>query len=517
MNTQTKGGMPLKLLLRTYLPAAISGLLLFASFPTIDLFPLAWIALVPLMLSLWDKGPRAAFFSGLLTGTLYFFGTLYWIYHSITYYGSVPFIISVVLVLLLSLYLGLYVGLFALVFSLKIRHTRLPALILAPVFWVTLEFIRSYALTGFPWASIGYSQYRFLYGIQYADITGVYGVSFLVLAVNSAIADFFILKRRRAEMPLYSVSYTFISYAVFFLLLLTLFPYSYWRIHQQRPGNPVRVSIIQGNIEQDKKWQPGYQDEVMRIYKELTTKATASTPSLVIWPETSVPFYFGYDTARSRDLVEFQRRINSYLLFGSVMVKSPPAKRQPVQLTNSAVLLDPEGNISYVYDKIHLVPFGEYVPLRSIFFFLDKLVAGIGDYEPGNRVIKANTGIGSFGTFICYEIIFPGLVRKCFSKDGDFMVTITNDAWFGRTSGPFQHFSMAVFRAIENRKPVLRAANTGISGYIDSNGKVLMSTSLFERREETVEMTTDSSRSFYSKYGDIFSYICIVVSLLLLI
>ena len=155
--------------------------------------------------------------------------------------------------------------------------------------------------------------------------------------------------------------------------------------------------------------------------------------------------------------------------------------------------------------------------MRSIFFFLDKLVAGIGDYESGNRAIKAHTRIGSFGTFICYEIIFPGLVRKCFSKDGDFMVTITNDAWFGRTSGPFQHFSMAVFRAIENRKPVLRAANTGISGYIDSNGRVLVSTSLFERREETVKMTTDSSRSFYSKYGDIFSYVCIVVSLLLLI
>lgn len=506
-----------KLLLHTYLPATISGLLLFASFPTIDLFPLAWIALVPLMLSLWDKSPRAAFFSGTITGTLYFFGTLSWIYYSISHYGSVPLVLSVILVLLLGLFLGLYVGLFAILFSLKIRHTRLPALILAPVFWVTLEFIRSYALTGFPWSSLGYSQYRFLYGIQYADITGVYGVSFLVVAVNSAVADFFILKRRRAEMPLYSVSYTFISYAVFFVLLLALLSYGFWRIHQQRPGNPVRVSIIQGNIEQDKKWEPGYQDEVMRIYKELTEKAAESTPSLVIWPETAVPFYFGYDTAHSRDLVEFQRRINAYLLFGSVMVKSPPAKGQPPQLTNSAVLLDPEGNISYVYDKIHLVPFGEYVPLRSILFFLDKLVAGIGDYKPGNKVIKAHTSIGSFGTFICYEIIFPGLVRKSFSKDGDFMVTITNDAWFGRTSGPFQHFSMAVFRAIENRKPVLRAANTGISGYIDSNGRVLLSTSLFERRQETVEMTTDSSRSFYSKYGDIFSYVCIVVSLLLLI
>jgi len=513
MSTQGKA----KLILRTYAAAALSGLLLVASFPTFDLFPLAWIALVPLMISLWDKTPLAAFLSGILTGTLYFFGTLYWIYHSINHYGSVPLLISVTLVLLLSLYLSLYVGLFALAFSLKIRHTRLPALILAPVFWVTLEFIRSYAITGFPWASIGYSQYRFLYGIQHADITGVYGVSYLVVAVNSAIADFFILKRRRAEMPLYSVSFTFISYAVFFVTLLTLFSYSYWRIHQQRPGNAVRVSIVQASIEQDKKWEPGYQDEVMRIYKELTAKAALSNPSLIIWPETSVPFYFGYDTARSRDLVEFQRKMNAYLLFGSVMVKTPPRKTQPAQLTNSAVLLDQEGNISYVYDKIHLVPFGEYVPLRNILFFLDKLVEGIGDYEPGSKVIKAHTSIGSFATFICYEIIFPGLVRKFFSKDGDFIVAITNDAWFGRTPGPFQHFSMVIFRAIENRKPVIRAANTGISGYVDSNGRILLSTSLFERAEETVEVTTDRSRSFYSKYGDIFSYVCIVVSLLLLI
>ncbi len=145
------------------------------------------------------------------------------------------------------------------------------------------------------------------------------------------------------------------------------------------------------------------------------------------------------------------------------------------------------------------------------------MVSGIGDYEKGDKLIKANTQFGSFATFVCYEIIFPGLVRKFFSHDGDFIVTITNDAWFGKTTGPYQHFSMAVFRAIENRKPVVRAANTGISGYIDSNGIVRLQTPLFERRAETVDIMTDRSRSFYSKYGDIFSYVCLVFSLLLLI
>ncbi|MCL5021794.1 MAG: apolipoprotein N-acyltransferase [Nitrospirae bacterium] len=503
--------------LRTYWPAVLSGLLLVLCFPTFSLWPLAWVAFVPLLLSLWDKRPREAFFSGLVTGVFYFFGTLYWIYHSMNHYGSVPLVLSFAAVLLLSLYLSLYPGLFALLFSMKIRSSRMPALVLAPVFWVTLEFARSYALTGFPWSSIGYSQYPFLHGIQFADVTGIYGVSFLVLAVNGAIADLFIIQRRREQMPLFSLSQTLIGYSVFFVSLVMVFSYGYWRLHQERPGNSVKVSIVQGNIEQDKKWEPRYQDEVIADYKELTMKAVASAPSLVIWPETALPFYFGYDTNRSADLVEFQRRLNSYLLFGSVLVQRPPSAGRPALLTNSAVLLDKEGNVTYSYDKIHLVPFGEYVPLRSILFFVDRLAEGIGDYKPGETIVKADTSFGSFGTFICYEIIFPGLVRKFYSRSGDFIVTITNDAWFGRTAGPYQHFSMAVFRAIENRKPVLRAANTGISGYIDSNGRIIRMTPLFERRVETVDVRTDPTRSFYSRYGDLFSYLCIVASLFLLI
>ncbi len=487
--------------------------------PSPPLISIPWHGspLCPFSLSLWDKKPTAAFISGVITGVFYFFGTLYWIYHSITHYGSLPLPLSVGLVVLLSLYLGLYPGLFALIFSLKIKTSRLPALLLAPVFWVTLEFIRAYALTGFPWSSIGYSQYRFLYGIQFADITGIYGVSFIVLAVNGAVADVFIAKRRRAEMPLFPLTHTLAGFVAFGTVLLLIFGYGYWRIHQERPGASLRASIVQGNIEQDRKWAPAYQEEVTAIYRELAAAAAASSPSLIIWPETAVPFYFGYDAARSDALVAFQRQLNSYLLFGSVMVKSPPSAQNPALLTNSAVLLDREGNVSYIYDKIHLVPFGEYVPLRSLLFFVDKLVAGIGDYESGDKVIKANTAVGSFATFVCYEIIFPGLVRKFYSRDGDFIVTITNDAWFGRTTGPYQHFSMAVFRAIENRKPVLRAANTGISGYIDSNGRISRVTPLFERRVETLDIRTDKSRSFYSRYGDIFSYLCIVALLLLLL
>jgi apolipoprotein N-acyltransferase len=220
------------------------------------------------------------------------------------------------------------------------------------------------------------------------------------------------------------------------------------------------------------------------------------------------------DTSYSRELVEFQNHLNSHLLFGSVLVKGKKGNRY--LLANSAVLLDKAGKVTYTYDKIHLVPFGEYVPLQKILFFINKLVVGIGDYVHGNHHLRAETPFGAFAPLICYEIIFPGLVRKFYSNGGDYMVNMTNDAWFGKTSGPYQHFSMAVFRAVENRKPVLRAANTGISGFIDSNGRIIAQTGLFQKAILTEDIRTDSTVSFYAKYGDLFSYIWIVFSVILL-
>jgi apolipoprotein N-acyltransferase len=252
----------------------------------------------------------------------------------------------------------------------------------------------------------------------------------------------------------------------------------------------------------------------MEIYKDLSLKATASAPSIIIWPETAVPFFFKTDREYTEQLMEFQSQLNAYLLFGSVLVKKKTNERY--LLSNSAVLLGEDGSIAYIYDKIHLVPFGEYVPLQKILFFVNKLVVGIGDYTRGDHYLRARTPFGDFATLICYEIIFPGLVRKFYSTGGDFIVTITNDAWFGRTTGPFQHFSMAVFRAVENRKPVIRVANTGISGFIDSNGRIISRTNLFERGMLTRDIKTDSKISFYSKYGDLFSYVLIVFSIILL-
>ncbi len=501
-----------------YLIPILSGTLLVLSFPKIDLYPLAWFAISPLLLFLYGKNKKTSFMAGLLFGIVYFFGTTYWIYHSIYHYGSVPFLPSIFLVLLLCLYLSLYPAIFSTLFAYYIKKTDLPAMLIAPLFWTVLEFIRSYALTGFPWSSIGYSQYKFLPFIQIADITGIYGISFLVLSVNGAIADIFLLKMRRTDRPLFSPLPVVSCLIILVITLVGVFSYGIYKMNQQREGSYLNAAIIQGNIEQDKKWEPLYQQEVIDVYKELSIKAAQQKPDIVVWPETAVPFVFGDDRRLTEEIIEFQRGLDSYLLFGSILIKEESKDRQNVLkgYSNSAVMLDKNGNISYVYDKIHLVPFGEYVPLKKLLFFIDKLVIGIGDYIPGDSYTKASTPFGNFGTLICYEIIFPGLVRKFYSKGGDFIVTITNDAWFGQTNGPYQHFSMAVFRAIENRKPVIRAANTGISGFIDSSGRVISNTRLFERAVLIRQIKADKTLTPYTKYGDIFSYLCIVFSLLLL-
>ena len=501
--------------LTDYLPALLSGVMIVLAFPVFDFYLLAWVAFIPLLMSLWKKSPAEAFRSGFVFGVVYFFGTLYWIYHSINFYGGVSFVASISIVLLLCCYLSIYPAVFAYFFSSFIKKTRMPALLIGPVLWVVLEFVRSYVLTGFPWSSVGYSQYRFLQIIQISDITGVYGVSFLVLAFNCAVVDALLLKARIRKMPLFPLSYTIIAFIIFFAAVISSFGYGFWRLGQDRPGHPVKAGLVQGNIEQDKKWDPDFQKYVMDTYFSLSRDAARRSPDLLIWPETAVPFIFGEDKELTDQLVGFQEKLNSYLLFGSVLEKKTTSGQ--VFMTNSVILLDKEGKKTFQYDKIHMVPFGEYVPLRNVLFFVDKLVAGIGDYLPGNEYIKAETEYGSFATLICYEIIFPGLVRKFYSTNGDFMVTVTNDAWFGKTAGPYQHFSMAVFRAIENRKPVMRSANTGISGFIDSNGRILAKTELFQRLVLTGEIKTDKTLTYYSRYGDLFSYFCIVISAILFI
>ncbi|MDI1471824.1 MAG: apolipoprotein N-acyltransferase [Thermodesulfovibrio sp.] len=497
--------------IKKYFLCFLSSILLILSFAPFDLFFFAWVSLLPLFLFLYNAPDyKTVFKGGLIFGFFYFLGNVYWIYHSLYYYGSVPLFLSYIIVILLSLYLALYPALFSLIYKNLLRN-NLPTSLYAPFIWVSLEVLRTYFLTGFPWALLGYSQYKFLIIAQIVDITGIYGLSYLIVLFNCFIFDFWIFRKKKTLYPLlpyYSIISSTILVITIFVLCIV---YGLNRLDSYENNNKFRVAVIQGSIPQNEKWDFNKINEILNIYKNLTVKANAYNPKLIVWPETAIPFIFEKNRYLTEDLIKFVKEQNVYLLFGSIM------ERQKDKYTNSAILIDPNGTVAYYYDKIHLVPFGEYVPLRKILFFIDKLTVGIGDYQPGSSYNVAITPFGKFATLICYEIIFPGQVRKFYNKGGNFIVNITNDGWFGNTAGPYQHFSIAVFRAIENRKPLIRSANSGISGFIDSSGRIINKTNLFERKYFVSDIQINNKISFYTKYGDIFAYICIVFSLIFLI
>ena len=494
--------------------ALISGAMLVPAFPPFDYYLCAWVALVPLLLALRNKTPGAAFLTGFITGFVYFLGTLYWVSHSMYYYGYLPVVICVLVLLLLCAALSVYTGIFSVLFSFIQGKTRVPALIVVPVLWVSLEYVRTYVLTGLPWSSLGYSQYKLLPLIQISDITGIYGVSFLVAALSGAIFDVIAYRSdKTGEVPLNRWPLT-LYIAIYAVVLVGAVLYGSVKLQGKAGGQEIKVSLVQGNIEQDKKWDLRFRREVIDKYKKLTAEALKASPDIIIWPETAVPFVFNYDKKLTEEIVSFQKELGTHLLFGSITAKY--IKPGKTDMSNSAILLSPKEDAPLIYDKIHMVPYGEYVPLRNFFPFITKLAGGIGDFLPGKEIVVMETPFAKIGNVICYEIIFPGLVRKFVDRGADVLVTITNDAWFGHTSAPYQHFSMAVFRAIENRVPVARAANTGISGFIDSRGRILDKSNIFVEAVMNGEITVGDKKSFYTKYGDIFVYICIISAVLLI-
>lgn len=490
----------------------ISGLMLVLAFPPFDFFPFAWIALVPLFIALWEKNAGTSFLIGTLTGFVFFLGTIYWVFHSMYFYGYIAAPLSALILILLCLYLALYTGVFSVLFNYISKRSRLPALMIVPFLWITLDVMRTYApILGFPWSSLGYSQYKFLPLIQIADVTGIYGISFLVAAINSAIFDvIFYWPKKMMKEPLLPRWPLTLSIMILLMTITGILFYGYKKLSENTNSRSIKVSIVQGNIPQDKKWEAKFQREVLDTYKRLSLSVSANSPDLIVWPETAVPFIFGYDNILTQDIISFQKQLGIHLLFGSMLAKDAD------RLSNSAVLLSPDGDILSTYDKIHLVPYGEYVPLRKLFPFIEKITVGIGDFLPGKEPVVMQTPFTKIGNLICYEIIFPGLVRQFVDKDANVLVTITNDAWFGRTSAPYQHFYMSVFRAIENRVPVVRAANTGISGFIDSRGGIISKSDIFVEDALTENIAIGNEKSFYTKHGDLFAYLCMAYTVLMI-
>jgi apolipoprotein N-acyltransferase len=492
--------------------AVLSGLLLAASFPGAGYSFLAWFSLVPFLFALRGSSTRTALLLGFVVGLVFFCGTISWVADAVHVYGHVPLPAASIITLLLCIILALFIAPFGAAL-VHIRSSR-PGLVFlaAPSVWVTLELARTNLFSGFPWALAGYSQYRMLPVIQVADLAGVYGVSFVIVLVNTAIEEL-ISGGKRFAPPLTAAA-----------VLIAVLGYGYHRLNDDVAPGRVNVAIVQGNIDQDRKWDPAYQSEVIATYKRLTRKALEQKPDLVVWPETAVPFYFeGSDApypTLTGDLRRFVRSGGTPLLTGSPTYEKKDRRHL---LRNSAFLLGRDGMTKAVYHKIHLVPFGEYVPLKSsLLFFVEKMVQPVGDFQPGAgyTIMKVRLPAGeevAMGTVICYEIIFPDLVRRLVNEGATVLTTITNDAWFGRTGAPYQHFSMAVLRAVENRVPVARAANTGISGFIDAQGHIPDASGVFTEAVLTRSLTPGSKKTFYTRYGDVFSWLCVLGTLLAVI
>jgi apolipoprotein N-acyltransferase len=478
--------------------AAVSGLALAAAFPSLDLEPLAWIGLVPLFLAIDGVRPRRAFLLGWISGVGFYLATCYWVAYTIASYTAVPLPFAAGIVFLMAALLACYTGGFAAaVRCLEVR--RLPALWIAPFVWVALEWMRGWFLIGFPWAALGYSQWRYHDLVQIVEVTGVYGVSAVLVFFNAVVAA---VLRARGQRPRRLVP----ALAVLSVLVVGLPLWGRWRA-AELAGRPavgrLTVGIVQGNVEQDHKWDPAYQDSTLARYVDLTVQAARGGARLVVWPETATPFFFQQPGPRRDAVLRLARDNGIHLLFGSPAVQR--GRSGEIEELNRAYLVAPDGREVATYDKMQLVPFGEYVPFERVFFFVNRIVHAVGRIVPGIVPTVFELPQGRFGVLICYEDVFPALTRRFMAGGGDFLVNVTNDAWYGPTSAPHQHLAQATFRAIENRVPLVRAANTGISAIIDLDGRVRWRSGLFETLSHVEEIAWPGVRPVYTRAGDIFA------------
>lgn len=488
--------------LRPWMSASLTGLLLAFSFPKPGVSLFAWFAFLPLFYALRGESPRSSFKLGFLAGFVANVGIFYWLNIVMTTYGKLPLPVSVSLSLLMAAYMALYVALTAF-FSRYAEKQGVPAVMSFPFFWVTFEYLRAYLLSGFPWELLGYSQYRTLPLIQIADLTGVYGVSFLIILVNC-----FLFQLWRWVRGKDGASYPVLATCTTIPLLLLVIWYGFLTLNSDLPGKPVKVALAQGNIPQDVKWDPAFQEETVAIYEGLSREAVGSGAALVVWPESSLPFFFQREPKYSARIASLARELGSALVVSSPVLVNEGGREK---FLNSAFLIAPDGKTLGRSDKLHLVPFGEYVPLASLLPFVKKMVEGIGDFSPGDSITPLAAPFGKLGVLICFEGIFPEISRAYAASGAQLLVNITNDAWFGNSSAPYQHLSMTVFRAVENRMPLVRAANTGISAVIDSRGHVRGMTGLFRKALLTGEVLLGGTPSFYTLHGDVFARGCLLV------
>lgn len=500
--------------------AAFSGLLQVLIFPLPGLTFLCWIALAPLLIALFRARQRQGdlvpaglgqgFFLAYIAGVIWSFGTCYWIYHVMHIYGGLNGPLSFGILVVFCFALGLAFGFFGLVLALLARgRLGLKALFLAPFVWVPLELVKGFPF-GFTWDPLGTVLVGNIPLTRIATATGVYGLSFEIVLVNTAFAAAFLVQRSRRRIVLIA--------AVLVAALL-------------EAGNLIRppalpadgtARLIQANIPilDSNAWVPPFFDATLRELAGLSVPKPGElnpnepTPDLVVWPETPAPFFIV--DARFRAAVsDVARRAHAAVVVGSLGLVNPSSPNTP--LYNSAALVAPNGDWTARYDKIHLVPFGEYVPFKQVFTFANKLTREVGDFQSGVSRVPLAAGANKLGVFICYESIFPGEIRQFAANGAQVFVNISNDGWFGDTAAPAQHLNQARMRAIENHRWLLRDTNTGITTVIDPYGRVLMQAPRHSRTYLDVPYTLESRTTFYTRHGNWFPAACAIISLIALV
>jgi apolipoprotein N-acyltransferase len=482
----------------------LTGLLLAITFPRADQGYLAWVAFIPLIVFVnRTESIARAFCGGFVSGAVELLILLAWTPTVLAHYGEISFPLSWILFVLMVAMLSVFSGASCALNVFLIRHGGKRALLLFPLIWVILEYIQSYfPFGGFPWLLAGYSQTRYLSLIQIADLTGVYGVSFLVLWLNTGLVWAGVRRNGAADKywPLISGS----------LLIICCLLYGRIALERWSGIKPdFSVAMLQGNISVDDADRVII-NKLRQGYLHMADGLKLPNPDLLLIPESPTPVTYQHDMQYRHVLETLSRRYSMGLIFNSIHYESI---REDGRYFNSAYFLDKTGALLGRYDKIHLVPFGEYIPLKKLFFFAETITRDVGDFHTGRSPLTVKTGSHPISAIICFEAVFPDLVRRFVDKDSQLIVNLTNDRWYGDSSAPYQHLAIARWRAVENRRYFLRAANSGISAVIEPTGRMQTSTGLLQEAVCTGYFSFLDQKTVYTRCGDVFVLLCAIITL----
>jgi apolipoprotein N-acyltransferase len=474
----------------------LSAVLCVLAFPRMYWWGCAWFGFIPLFFSLEGVSKARAFLLGYVFGVVFWTGTVSWLMH-VTVAGQI----------ILILYLSFYPAFFCAISSRWKLSSSSEALWCVPAVWVLLEYVRSHALTGFGWALLGYSQTPALAMIQIADIAGAYGVSFMVLLVNMLFYQAIGIFARKDHAPSSALKSVNLALGLAMVAATIVYGWVSLRRDFSRVTPSSRVVVIQPNIPQELKWYAPARQFIIDTYVRMNRQAAAAGTDLIIWPEAALPGVLGVDQEMAREYHAVLARTGVPVLFGAVRLEQD-------RYYNSALLSGKDGIIETRYDKMHLVPFGEYVPLKKFLPWLEAVVP-IGDMTAGSEYVCFPNGGLVFAALICFEDVFPEISREFVRRGADVLVNMTNDAWYMYSSAAEQHFQASIFRAVENRRYLVRSANTGVSGFVNPQGRVLEAVRtqrgdlIFgQGQAQCVVHAPEVKETFYTRYGDVFVLLC---------